>query len=218
VRDGLPTEVAARDVVPGDLVMVTTGETIPADGIVLTGADLQVDESSLTGESYPVRKRPPTAPPDPNEEPRVGQEQWVFAGTRLLTGQASLLVAYTGGESIYGQIVRSAKGSAQTQTPLQQAIQGLVVALTTVAIVLCAILVIVRLRQGHGWLDATISAVTLATAALPEEFPVVFAFFLGVRRVPPGEERCARPSRRQRREHRPGQLHLFGQDRDDHRG
>ncbi len=180
VRDGLPIEVAARDVVPGDLVMVMTGETIPADGIVLTGADLQVEESSLTGESYPVRKHPPVAPAHAHDEPRVGHEQWVFAGTRLLTGRASVVVAYTGGESIYGQIVRSAKGSAQTQTPLQQAIQGLVVALTAAALVLCAILVIVRLRQGHGWLDATISAVTLATAALPEEFPVVFAFFLGV--------------------------------------
>jgi Ca2+-transporting ATPase len=180
VRDGVAIEVAARDVVPGDLVMVMTGETFPADGIVLTGADLQSDESSLTGESYPVRKRPLIEPAHANDAPRVGHEQWVFAGTRLLTGRASLLVAYTGGESIYGQIVRSAKGSAQTRTPLQQAIQGLVVALTAAALVLCAILVIVRLRQGHGWLDATISAVTLATAALPEEFPVVFAFFLGV--------------------------------------
>jgi Ca2+-transporting ATPase len=180
VRDGAPIEVAARDVVPGDLVMVVTGETFPADGIVLTGADLQIDESSLTGESYPVRKRPLSAPPDANGEPRVGHEQWVFAGTRLLTGRASLLIAYTGGESIYGQIVRSAKGSEQTRTPLQQAIQGLVVALTAAALVLCGILIIVRLRQGHGWLDATVSAVTLATAALPEEFPVVFAFFLGV--------------------------------------
>ena len=180
VRDGVPIEVAARDVVPGDLVMVVTGETFPADGIVLTGADLQIDESSLTGESYPVRKRPLSASPHANDEPRVGHDQWVFAGTRLLTGRASLLVAYTGGESIYGQIVRSAKGSEQTRTPLQQAIQGLVVALTAAAVVLCAILIIVRLRQGHGWLDATISAVTLATAALPEEFPVVFAFFLGV--------------------------------------
>ena len=180
VRDGVPIEVAARDVVPGDLAIVMTGEPFPADGIVLTGGDLQVDESSLTGESYPVRKRPLSAPAHANDEPRVGHEQWVFAGTRLLTGRASLVVAYTGGESIYGQIVRSAKGSAQTRTPLQQAIQGLVVALTAAALVLCAILVIVRLRQGHGWLDATISAVTLATAALPEEFPVVFAFFLGV--------------------------------------
>ena len=121
-----------------------------------------------------------TAPPHVNDDLRLGHEQWVFAGTRLLTGRASLLVAYTGGESIYGEIVRSAKGSAQTRTPLQRAIQGLVVALTAAALVLCAILIVVRLRQGHGWLDATISAVTLATAALPEEFPVVFAFFLGV--------------------------------------
>ena len=180
VRDGAPIEVAARDVVPGDLATVMTGEMFPADGIVLTGTDLQVDESSLTGESYPVRKRPVTAPAHARDEPRVGHEQWVFAGTRLLTGRASLLVAYTGSESVYGEIVRSARGTSQTRTPLQQAIQGLVVALSTAALVLCAILIVVRLRQGHGWLDATISAVTLATAALPEEFPVVFAFFLGV--------------------------------------
>lgn len=180
VRDGASIEVPAREVVPGDLVTVTTGETFPADGMVLTGDDLQVDESSLTGESYPVRKRPVTAPAHASDEPRVGHEQWVFAGTRLLTGRASLLVAYTGSETVYGEIVRSARGSAQTRTPLQQAIQGLVVALSTAALVLCAILIVVRLRQGHGWLDATISAVTLATAALPEEFPVVFAFFLGV--------------------------------------
>ena len=179
VRDGAPIEVAARDVVPGDLATVATGETFPADGIVLTGADLQVDESSLTGESYPVRKHPVTAPAEATEE-RVGHEQWVFAGTRLLTGRASLVVAYTGSESIYGEIVRSARGTSQTRTPLQQAIQGLVLALSTAALVLCAILIVVRLRQGHGWLDATVSAVTLATAALPEEFPVVFAFFLGV--------------------------------------
>jgi len=180
VRDGVAIDVAVGDVVPGDLAIVITGEPFPADGIVLTGADLQVDESSLTGESYPVRKRPVTAPARATDDPRVGHEGWVFAGTRLLTGRASLLVAYTGAESIYGEIVRSAKGSAQTRTPLQRAIQGLVLALSAAAVVLCTILIIVRLRQGHGWLDATISAVTLATAALPEEFPVVFAFFLGV--------------------------------------
>jgi Ca2+-transporting ATPase len=91
VRDGTPIEVVARGVVPGDLATVMTGETFPADGVVLTGADLQVDESSLTGESDPVRKRPVTAPADASDEPRVGHEQWVFAGTRLLTGRPSLV-------------------------------------------------------------------------------------------------------------------------------
>lgn len=180
VRDGAAIDVPARDVVPGDVATVMTGETFPADGIVLNGADLQVDESSLTGESYPVRKHPVIAPARASDVPHAGHEQWVFAGTRLLTGRASLIVAYTGSESIYGEIVRSARGTAHARTPLQQAIQNLVVALSIAALVLCAILVVVRLRQGHGWLDATISAITLATAALPEEFPVVFAFFLGV--------------------------------------
>ena len=73
---------------------MVTGETFPADGIVFTDTDLQVGESSLTGESYPVRKRPVTAPAHANDVPRVGHEQWVFAGTRLLTGRASLLAAY----------------------------------------------------------------------------------------------------------------------------
>jgi Ca2+-transporting ATPase len=180
LRDGASVEIAARDVVPGDLALVTTGDMFPADGIVLDGADLQVEESSLTGESYPVRKRPVAAAPRPYGERRIGDEQWGFAGTRLLTGRASLLVAFTGGETLYGEIVRSARDSAQARTPLQQAIQRLVTALVAVALVMCAVLVVVRLRQGHGWMDAIISAVTLATAALPEEFPVVFAFFLGV--------------------------------------
>lgn len=180
VRDGTSVEIPAHDVVPGDLALLATGDMFPADGIVVDGVELQVDESSLTGESYPVRKRPVVAVPSSSGQPHVGDEQWVYAGTRLLTGRASLLVAYTGAETLYGEIVRSARSTAQERTPLQHAIQSLVTALVAAALVICAILIIVRLRQGHGWIDALISAVTLATAALPEEFPVVFAFFLGV--------------------------------------
>ena len=113
------------------------------------------------------------------EEP-IAYEHWGFAGTRLLTGRASLLVAFTGAETIYGDIVRSARNMAHANTPLQRAVQRLVSTLVIAAVAACVILVIARLVQGHGWLDAIISAVTLATAALPEEFPVIFAFFLGV--------------------------------------
>ena len=69
---------------------------------------------------------------------------------------------------------------AHANTPLQRAVRRLVSTLVIAALAACVILVIARLVQGHGWLDAIISAVTLATAALPEEFPVIFAFFLGV--------------------------------------
>ena len=108
------------------------------------------------------------------------EDHWVFAGTRLLTGEARVRVAYTGGETVYGEIVRSAIHGTHEVTPLQAAIGRLVKVLIVAALVVCLALAAVRLYQGHGWLDALISAVTLATAAIPEEFPVVFTFFLGV--------------------------------------
>ena len=179
MRDGRPRDVPATDVVPGDLAVVTSGETFPADGVIIDGADIQADESSLTGESHAVRKRVHPEPPRASDEP-IAYEHWGFAGTRLLTGRASLLVAFTGVETIYGDIVRSARSVTHANTPLQRAVQRLVSTLVMAALAACVILVIARLVQGHGWLDAVISAVTLATAALPEEFPVIFAFFLGV--------------------------------------
>ena len=108
------------------------------------------------------------------------EEHWVFAGTRLLTGEARVRVAYTGGETLYGEIVRSAIQGTHEVTPLQAAIGRLVKILIVAALVLCLALGAMRLYQGYGWLDALISAVTLATAAIPEEFSVVFTFFLGV--------------------------------------
>jgi Ca2+-transporting ATPase len=180
VRDGAPREVAAADVVPGDLVAVEPGDAFPADGVVVDGAGLQVDESALTGESYPVAKEPVAAPPEDGAEPLVAGEHWGLAGTRLLTGHARVRVVYTGRETLYGEIVRSAAAGAHGRTPLQGAIDGLVSVLLVVAAVLCLIVAFTRLRQGYGWVDALVSAVTLATAALPEEFPVVFTFFLGV--------------------------------------
>jgi Ca2+-transporting ATPase len=110
----------------------------------------------------------------------VNGAHWGFAGTRLLTGAARLRVVFTGGETLYGEIVRTAAGGARARTPLQGALARLVSVLLVAATALCLLLAAVRLWQGHGWLDAFLSAVTLAVAALPEEFPVAFTFFLGV--------------------------------------
>ncbi len=185
VRAGAPIEIPVEDVVPGDLALVKAGEPFPADGVVVGGDDLQVDESALTGESYPVRKRVFAAPPDPDERASthphaIDAEHWGQAGTRLLTGTASLRVLLTGGETLYGEIVRSSRLGTRTPTPLQLAVANLVRVLVAAAAVLCLILAVVRLRQGFGWVDALVSALTLAVAALPEEFPVVFVVFLGV--------------------------------------
>lgn len=180
IRQGLELTMPAWELVPGDLVIVPTGTSFPADGIILQGKELQVDESALTGESLPVKKEVLTHLSQDISEQAVDSHYWGFAGTRLLTGKAWLRVIYTGKETLYGEIVASALNSTQERTPLQKVIAKLVLVLIGAASVLCFVLAAVRYYQGFGLIDSLLSAATLAVAALPDEFPVVFTFFLGV--------------------------------------
>lgn len=183
-RDGAPAEIPTVELVPGDLVRVSAGEPFPADGLIVAGENLQSDESSLTGEAHPVAKALLTAIPSETPESEdavwVEGEHWGFAGTRLLTGRAHLRIVFTGAQTLYGEIIQAAAQGVRERTPLQNAISNLVSLLIVSAGVLCLILAGIRLRQGHDWVDALVSAATLAVAALPEEFPVVFTVFLGV--------------------------------------
>lgn len=180
LREATRLDVPAVELVPGDLVIVSAGQYFPADGLLIAGANLQVDESALTGEAMPVRKHPYQAALDMAGEIAVADDHWGAAGTRLLTGEAQLRVVFTGRETLYGEIVRFAQAGQHERTALQTAVGDLVSALLVIAAIFCVALAAIRLYQGHGLLDAFLSAVTLAVAALPEEFPVVFTFFLGV--------------------------------------
>ncbi len=180
IRNGLEDTINSRELVPGDLVRVQSADALPADGIFTAGTEVQVDESALTGEAFPVSKRPINDLPLGSTAPRVEDIHWGFAGTRMLTGTAHVRIVFTGSETLYGEIVQSAVHGTHDNTPLQRAIASLVRVLLFTAVGVCILLAGIRLYQGHTWLDALISAVTLATAAIPEEFPVVFTFFLGV--------------------------------------
>ncbi|MCW5930019.1 MAG: hypothetical protein KIT80_24085, partial [Chitinophagaceae bacterium] len=105
VRDGTLQSIPPTELVPGDRVLLKADELFPADGLLLAGEDLQVDESALTGEAYPVRKRAAPAPistPGGSRSARHPIEalHWAHAGTRLLTGRAELRVVKTGGETL----------------------------------------------------------------------------------------------------------------------
>lgn len=180
VRDGVECVLPATELVVGDLVVIGPDALFPADGLIIASDGLQVDESALTGEAYPVRKLAFAAAGDGAAVGAIDSAHWGWAGTRALTGTAQVRIAYTGSATLYGEIVQSARSGAHARTPLQQAIANLVAVLLGVALVLCLGLAVLRWYQGHGLVDALISAVTLAVAALPEEFPVVFTFFLGV--------------------------------------
>jgi Ca2+-transporting ATPase len=178
LRDGAWADLPSAELVPGDLVEIGAGSYFPADGLLLAGDGLQCDESSLTGEALPVAKHPLAA--GERRAGRIAERHWGTAGTRLLTGIARMRVVRTGARTRYGELARAAMGGSHEGTPLQAAIGGLVARILAAALALCLLLGAVRLAQGHGWVDATLSAMTLAVAALPEEFPVVYAFFLGL--------------------------------------
>lgn len=180
VRDGVQVELPSIELVPGDLALVAAGEPFPADGIVVAGDNLHAEESALTGEALPVRKTAFALDPVGPDDPRIDSEHWGLAGTRLLTGRAGLRVVFTGAETLYGEIVRSASGGQRERTGLQTAIARLVATLLVAATAACLLLAAVRIHQGHGLVDALLSALSLAIAAMPEEFPVAYSVFLGV--------------------------------------
>lgn len=185
MRDGVLLDIPSSEIVPGDLVVVRESEPFPADGVLIGADNVQVDESALTGEALPVRKRAFKLDSAHHSGKALGEraienESWGAAGTRVLTGEARLRVVFTGAQTLYGQIVRSAQADENERTPLQQALTSLVATLLVAAIVMCLALAITRYLQGHGVVDALLSAVILAVAALPEEFPVVFALFLSI--------------------------------------
>ncbi|MCG3151972.1 MAG: Potassium-transporting ATPase ATP-binding subunit [bacterium] len=169
-RDGQVREIPATGLVPGDVVLLQAPDSVPADGTLWQADALQIDESMLTGEALPVAKSADIA---------TGGTQ-CFAGTRLLAGSGEMLVTATGARTRYGGIVRLVQTHQEERTPLQRAMDRLLGQLTVIAGGLCVLLFVAQLLYGQSWQTALLSAVTLAIAALPEEFPVVFSAFLGV--------------------------------------
>lgn len=183
IRNSKEIEIDSREIVPGDVVVLKSGLLLPADGVFEAAKDIQVDESVLTGESLPIAKKALSVHPltfVSEQELKIPPHALGYAGTRVLTGEGSLRVLFTGSRTSYGEIVQSVARMPHERTPLQKSISRLVQFLIFVAVGFCLILAGIRVYQGHGWLDALLSAATLAVAAIPEEFPVVFTFFLGV--------------------------------------
>ena len=181
IRDGTRQRIAGRDVVRGDLVVLSEGDRVPADAMLLQCADLQADESLLTGESVPVRKIAGTAAvigvptrPGGDDLPHV------FSGALIVRGSGIAEVTATGPRSEIGKIGQSLAGlgtepprlRAQTRTVMMvfAAVGG---AASVLAVVLYGLL------RG-GWLDAVLAGIALGMSMLPEEFPVVLTVFMAM--------------------------------------
>ena len=169
-RDGEWRDVPTEDLVEGDLVWLHEGDVVPADAAVVALTQLLVDESALTGESLPAAKMLAEAADDGR----------VWAGTTVLSGRAAVRVTATGPATRYGRIGELVAGVRQPPTPLQRALAKLVGALAVVAAVFCAAVFAAELLHGHGWGQALIAAVSLAIAAIPEEFSMIYTLYLAL--------------------------------------
>jgi Ca2+-transporting ATPase len=173
IRSGQKLQVAAREVVTGDLLVLSEGDRVAADGQLRTANNLQIDESLLTGESVPVNKS--------TDE----QDNAVHAGSFVVRGQGMAQVSATGQRSQIGRIGQSLSQLTSGTTPLQAQTAQLVQRLAVIVLLLCIAMVLtLGLRSGQ-WIPALLSAIALAMAILPEEYPVVLTIFpaLGAHRL-----------------------------------
>ncbi|MBX9694693.1 MAG: cation-translocating P-type ATPase, partial [Cyanobacteria bacterium] len=180
VRDGKQQELPARQLVPGDLVILDAGDRVPADLTLVEAVALSIEESMLTGESIPVYKQTGVDDPDSEEKNNLA-----FQGTLVLSGRARGVVNATGNNTKLGRLGRLLSETVNTRTPLEEQLEKLGQQLTWLTLILCALLFVVGLiNRSNVWLLMQTS-IALAVAAIPEGMPVVatLALAAGTRRM-----------------------------------
>ncbi|MEN6342166.1 MAG: cation-translocating P-type ATPase [Methanospirillum sp.] len=179
VRDGAPKRIPGREVVEGDLLVVSEGDRVAADALLLSGVTISADESLLTGESVPVRKNPATG--DPGERRPGGDDRpWLYSGTLVVQGTGVAEVVATGPRTEIGAIGEALQSVRREDTRLERETAGIVRDIALIGLGLCLVVVVVYGLTRGDWLNGLLAGIALAMAILPEEFPVVLTIFLAL--------------------------------------
>ncbi len=181
IRDGERIRVPGREVVRGDMIVLSEGDRVAADATVVVCDDLLLDESLLTGESVPVRKLASPSPAAPDTPHAGGDDQpFVFSGTLVVRGSGMADVTSTGIRSEIGKIGQSLSSLA-TETPrLQQQTARLVTMFAIASAVVIGLTILLYGLYRGGWLEGVLAGIALGMSMLPEEFPVVLTVFLAM--------------------------------------
>ena len=178
IRDGKETKVAANQLVPGDIIMLFTGDKVPADGRLLDVHNLKVEEAALTGESAPTDKQTAALP----EQTQLNDKNnMVFAGTIIAYGRAKAIVTTTGMETEFGKIARMVQSSAQVKTPLEKRMASVGKLIGMLAVVICiGVATVGIVVEGRPVVEMVLWAVSLAVAAVPEALPAIVTGALAI--------------------------------------
>ena len=178
LRDGDEVEIPARELVPGDVIMLHTGDRIPADARLLEAINLQVEEAALTGESVPVEKHTQVLTGD--DLPVGDRKNMVYAGTAATYGRGKALVIATGMQTEFGKIAQLLQTVESGKTPLQNNLDKVGTALARAAFVVVAIIVALGLMRGQPFIEMLIFGIALAVAVVPEALPAVVTISLAI--------------------------------------
>ncbi|MBU3736046.1 MAG: HAD-IC family P-type ATPase, partial [Methylobacterium sp.] len=177
-REGKLQEIDAAQLVPGDIVLLEAGDRIPADGRLLDAHNLEVDEAALTGESHPVGKHTRTL--QTVDLPLGDLGNLLFMNTVVTRGRAELLVTATGMATQMGRLAGMIAAAGEPETPLQQQLGALGKRLAMIAGSVVAIIFALDFMRGLPWVQAMMTAVALAVAAIPEGLPAVVTVTLAL--------------------------------------
>jgi P-type Ca2+ transporter type 2C len=176
-RAGEIASLPARELAPGDIILLETGDKIPADARLLETSNLKINESALTGESMPADKNTATVAEDSPVADRVNM---VYMGTIVTSGRATGIVVNTGMASEMGKIAAGLQEVKPEPTPLQKSIGKLSRYLVIIFLSVTALLLIVGLLKGLGWVEMFLLAIAAAVAAIPEGLPAVLTVVLSI--------------------------------------
>ena len=170
IRNGRETQIPTIEIVPGDIIVLSEGDRIPADGKITTNKPIEIDESILTGESIPVIK-------NENDD--------VFLGTHITKGRGFLLVEQTGARTRFGKIAHTLSTLTSEKTPLQKRLDGLGKTITFLVIAITISLIFIGILQQKEFLPLAILAISVGVASIPEGLPVIvtIALAIGVSRM-----------------------------------
>ncbi len=177
-RSGELKELSAKELVPGDVVLLEAGNAIPADMRLVESVNLRIQEAALTGESEPVEKH---ADPLPREEVPLGDRRnMAYMGTVATYGRATAVVTGTGMATELGKIATLLQGVESGQTPLQQRLEQVGKQLAIGGIIVAALVLLIGLLRGEGLEEMFLTAVSVAVAVVPEGLPAVVTVTLAL--------------------------------------
>lgn len=178
IRDGKKIEVLSKEIVPGDILILEAGDYVPADGRIIENYSIQVNESSLTGESESVLKTSDII--SKNDIALGDQKNMVFSGSFVTYGRASVVVTSIGMNTEIGKIASLIENTQEKKTPLQVSLDDFGKKLAMIILVISALIFLLDIHRGSSVLNSLMFAVALAVAAIPEALSSIVTIVLAI--------------------------------------